>query len=629
MKNIMYLTMATMGLCACMACSADVESEAMTNENQASLLQTVRSAAVDHGSTYSYQTEEIWCQRDGNRIYGVAYVPQGISEQLPLVVYSHGFGGSHSGGEAYARSLAEHGYMVYCFDFCGGSDSSRSDGATTAMSIRTEEADLKAVIDHLSADSRVDAERIYLMGASQGGMVSAMTAADYPSLVRAAVLIYPAFVIPDDAHSRYPRREDIPDETSLWGVNLGSIYYTDAYDYDVFAEIVKFTKDVLIIHGTADNIVPISYSERAAETYQSAELKIIEGAGHGFYGSQQTQAVQWTLDFLNAQEQKSADSNPQADPSDMINADIREVPSGYRQAAGQQGRVVRLDYQTTSYATGQPMQKYALVYLPYGYDEGTTSRYNVLYQMHSGGGSPTTYFGGEGRSTQYKNILDNMIQNGDCQPCIVVTPTFYLSGDGNTSVSNSGVAVEQFPTELVSDLIPAVESTYRTFATGTSRADLRRSRNHRAFGGFSMGSVCTWWTFSKALDCFRYFVPLSGDCWAMGTQAGLSNPTGTAQYLANALHESGYTERDFFIHAMTGSDDIAEPMMTAQTDAMRSLPEFSFGTDKRTNNIHYAVFPGGSHTSSYAFQYVYNALLHLWKNETDGDDTTGIRPVTM
>ena len=27
--------------------------------------------------------------------------------------------------------------------------------------------------------------------------------------------------------------------------------------------------------------------------------------------------------------------------------------------------------------------------------------------------------------------------------------------------------------------------------------------------------------------------------------------------------------------------------------------------------------------------YAYNALLHLWKNESDGDDTTSIRPVTM
>lgn len=102
-------------------------------------------------------------------------------------------------------------------------------------------------------------------------------------------------------HSWFPRRDDIT-SYNLWGVQLGSIYSLDAYDYDVYTEIAKFKGDVLIIHGTADSTVPISYSERALEAYHSAELKTIQGAGHGFYGSQQTQAIGWILEFLNKQE---------------------------------------------------------------------------------------------------------------------------------------------------------------------------------------------------------------------------------------------------------------------------------------------------------------------------------------
>ena len=632
-KHIAYYLLAMLGICSCMACTADADEVTTENAQTVSPTSTAaRSASVSHDGGHTYTTEELWCQRDGLRIYGVAYVPDVADTPLPLVIYAHGFGGSHSSGTSYAHTLAEHGYMVYCLDFCGATSSSRSDGATTDMSIRTEEADLWVVISQFRADSRVDASRIYLMGASQGGMVSAMTAADHPSEVRAAVLVYPALVIPDDVHEWYPRHEDIPATFNLWGVTLGSIYATDAYDYDIYTELPKFAGDVLIIHGSADNIAPISYSERMVQLYASAELKRIEGAGHGFYGSQQTQAVQWTLDFLNQEEEKVVDEADvqTGEDANIINTDIVEVPAGYSRQAQEQGRVVRLDYQTTSYATGMPMQKYALVYLPYGYDEGAVSRYNVFYLMHGGGGSQASYLGGEGQNSLFKNILDNMIQRGDCQPCIVVAPTFYLAGDGDASVGNSGVAVEQFPKELANDLIPAVETAYRTYAGGsTSRSDLRRSRNHRAFGGFSMGSVCTWWTFCQALDLFRYYVPTSGDCWALGTQAGLSNPSGTAQYLADALHASGYGMRDFYIHVITGSNDIAEPMLTAQTDAMRQLPEFRFGTDKSTNNIYYAVLPGGSHTLSYACQYAYNALLHLWKNETDEDDTTGIKSVTM
>ena len=90
-------------------------------------------------------------------------MPQGIDGQMPLVVLSHSFGGNASSLAPYARALAERGYMAYCFDFCGSTSNSRSDGATTEMSIRTEEADVKAIIDQLGADGRVDATEVTAM----------------------------------------------------------------------------------------------------------------------------------------------------------------------------------------------------------------------------------------------------------------------------------------------------------------------------------------------------------------------------------------------------------------------------------------------------------------------------------
>lgn len=89
------------------------------------------------------------------------------------------------------------------------------------------------------------------------------------------------------------------------------------------------------------------------------------------------------------------------------------------------------------------------------------------------------------------------------------------------------------------------------------------------------------------------------------------------------------TSRDFYLHIMTGSDDIAEPMLTAQTNAMRQLPQFTFSPDKQTGNAYYGVLDGGVHTFSYDLQYIYNALRNLWKNQQEEDNTTGIRPVTM
>ena len=52
------------------------------------------------------------------------------------------------------------------------------------------------------------------------------------------------------------------------------------------------------MHGNMDGIVPISYSERAAEVYENADYFVIDGAGHGFSGSAFEEAVRHIFDYL-------------------------------------------------------------------------------------------------------------------------------------------------------------------------------------------------------------------------------------------------------------------------------------------------------------------------------------------
>lgn len=58
--------------------------------------------------------------------------------------------------------------MVYCFEFCGGSYSSKSSGSTLNMSIFTDQSDLDDVVNSLKKESFVDSNNIFLMGTSQG-----------------------------------------------------------------------------------------------------------------------------------------------------------------------------------------------------------------------------------------------------------------------------------------------------------------------------------------------------------------------------------------------------------------------------------------------------------------------------
>lgn len=253
--------------------------------------------------TYEYMTEELYAERDGNNIYGVMYIPQNAGERMPAVIFSHGFGGNYQVGTQYAEALAAKGYAVYCFDFCGGSPGSRSDGSTLEMSIFTEQADLKAVIAMLQGLDYVDSDNLFLMGTSQGGAVSAITAAANKEEIKGAILLYPAFCLVDQTKERFDSVEDIPDTYfSLW-MTVGRVYAENLLDYDIYEVIQNYDKDVLLIHGDADSIVPLSYSERAVEVYESARLEVLPGAGHGFYGSDAEQAVTWMLEYLETHKQ--------------------------------------------------------------------------------------------------------------------------------------------------------------------------------------------------------------------------------------------------------------------------------------------------------------------------------------
>lgn len=249
--------------------------------------------------TYEYEMKELYARRDEKQIYGLLYIPQGAGEKMPAVIFSHGFGGNHQVGAQYAEAFAQKGYVVYCFDFCGGSPGSRSDGSTLEMSVFMEQADLEAVIRMMQGQEFVDNDNIFLMGTSMGGAVSAITAAAHEEEIRGAILLYPAFVMVDDAKRRFDSVEDIPDSYHHMWMTVGRVFAEDLLDYDIYEAISAYKKDVLLIHGDADGIVPLSYSEKAVEAYDSARLEVLPGAGHGFSGGDARQAIDWTLEYLN------------------------------------------------------------------------------------------------------------------------------------------------------------------------------------------------------------------------------------------------------------------------------------------------------------------------------------------
>ena len=278
------------------------------------------------------------------------------------------------------------------------------------------------------------------------------------------------------------------------------------------------------------------------------------------------------------------------------------------------GTIDKVIYTTTN-KDNELRDKYALVYLPHGYDASDKSKkYNVLYLMHGGGGSPDAWLD----CCKVKNMLDYTIDVGEVAPLIVVFPTFYkekISRIGKPVPDVERFNTKFFQKELAAELIPAIEGKYNTYAENVTPEGLKASREHRAFGGFSMGGCTTWFALMENLDVIANFLPLSGDCWEVAPLGGGSKTKETAQVIHDAIVRSGYKQEEYRIYAATGSDDLAITALTPLIEELKNHTEvFTYSEDFTQGNLHFFVEEGWKHQYEAVYQYVYNYLPYLFKN---------------
>ena len=262
------------------------------------------------GSASGYQmvNTNVLNKSTGKTLRGLLYMPETHGEKLPLAICAHELGSNHRRGwPQYGEALAAEGIAVYTFDFAGGGPKSRadgtpgslSDGDTTEMSVMTEVRDLEAVLEAVRSWDFVDTNRIAVIGGSQGGAVSVIAASRHADEIAGLVLLYPALVITDDLHKKFSRPEDCPEVYSYNGwLDVSPVYVNDMWDYDIYADMPKYEKPVLILHGDKDFIVPIEYSRRAASAYPDSEFHVIDGGDHGFRGETFRQAIGYIKSYF-------------------------------------------------------------------------------------------------------------------------------------------------------------------------------------------------------------------------------------------------------------------------------------------------------------------------------------------
>jgi pimeloyl-ACP methyl ester carboxylesterase len=190
----------------------------------------------------------------------------------PYYVFLHGLGSVRTGEKS--ESLREHaearGQGFLRFDLRGHGESSGQLG--------------RIPVSELIADTIQVLERIgpcNLVGSSLGGLVSAHVAAARPDLVDRLALLAPAFGLMAklgerlDAKGRMSTNEGISFE-------IEPHVLKDAKELGEHSLPARLKVPTLLVHGTADDVIPQIVSERfyAAMAYEHKKLWIVPDGDH-------------------------------------------------------------------------------------------------------------------------------------------------------------------------------------------------------------------------------------------------------------------------------------------------------------------------------------------------------------
>lgn len=262
-------------------------------------------------------------------------------------------------------------------------------------------------------------------------------------------------------------------------------------------------------------------------------------------------------------------------------------------------------YTTEGKKTDTIIHKRAKIYLPYGYnkEENKDKKYDILYLSHGATYDENHFFNTS--LSKYKSFFDKMIEEKKIRPMIVVTPCLYTKDKAIDNAKDSNLTT-RFQFELRNILIPLIEAKYRTYASDTTPIELEKSRTHRSFAGYSMGSITTLSVFEYNLDYFSKFIPMS---------AGFSS----ADRLVDALEDrfnNKFTKDDFKIAMAAGGRDFAYNGVVKQYEDMHSYNEY-FKEDVTLKNGNYSLYIGTNHRhgSEFVIEYFYVYLPMLFAVE--------------
>ena len=239
------------------------------------------------------------------------------------------------------------------------------------------------------------------------------------------------------------------------------------------------------------------------------------------------------------------------------------------------GKVEYCTYHSKTLGAPRPL----LIYTPPGYSS-VDSSYPVFYLVSGTTDTEETWF----KVGCVNLILDNLIAQGKATPMIVVMPYGnMMMGTPAPASLEAAEMYRRFSTELTQDIMPYVETNYRT----------KTDRENRAIAGFSRGGGQSLFSALNNLDKFAWIGSYSAFLTPEVVEANF------ADFIANPTTTNAKVK---LLWLGVGKDDFL----------FESAQKFdSFLTDKKI--VHESLVTEGGHTWMNARHYLVETLQQFFK----------------
>lgn len=211
------------------------------------------------------------------------------NNRYAAVIILHGFTGYKEEPhlEGLAKALAQNGFVAVRFDCSGSGESDGTFEKDYRMSNYRE--DIESIYSYISNLEYVDNNKIGILGHSMGGELAVIFAAFHPQIkacitVSATTTMRAANWI-KDVIGEWQKTGWFDKEYSRDGsqIKIPYSFMEDADKYNSLDYVKKLTSPILVILGTADDVVsPEDTREIFAAANEPKELAEIEGIGHDY-----------------------------------------------------------------------------------------------------------------------------------------------------------------------------------------------------------------------------------------------------------------------------------------------------------------------------------------------------------